>query len=148
MIGPLLNIKCPSVRGKLRCVSNQLVRRTIKYSCPMHRFVAGTHVGKMHVLQFKCLRVENNACTLVKWQIYENLKALFSLIVTKHWPGASTERFLVRRTPFFGNVENICDGFVLNNVTRTLNRTRMEIGRRDGASRIKRQCRKKKTDCI
>jgi hypothetical protein len=50
IIGPLLYIKCGPSVGNCVAFHNQLIRHMIKYSCPIHSFVASTHIRKLQMV--------------------------------------------------------------------------------------------------
>jgi hypothetical protein len=57
MLGPLLNRKSDlSVRGGV-LLYKQLIRPMMDYACPAWRSAVRTHVRRLQVLQFKCLRL-------------------------------------------------------------------------------------------
>jgi hypothetical protein len=74
MLGPLLNRKSDlSVRGGV-VLYKQLIRPMMDYVCPAWRSAARTHVRRLQMLQFKCLRL----ATVAPWyvrnrQIHEDL---------------------------------------------------------------------------
>ena len=74
MLGPLLNRKSDlSVRNGV-LIYKQLIRPMMDYACPAWRSTARTHVRRLQVLQFKCLRLVTGALWYVRnRQIHEDL---------------------------------------------------------------------------
>jgi hypothetical protein len=74
MLGPLLNRKSDlSVRNGV-LLYTQLIRPMMDYACPAWRSAARSHVRRLQVLQFKCLRLATGAPWYVNnRQIYEDL---------------------------------------------------------------------------
>ena len=69
-LGPILNRRSGiSIRnGVLLC--KQIIRPMMDYACPVWRYATRSHIKKLQVVQFKCLRIATNARdTLVKDKI-------------------------------------------------------------------------------
>jgi hypothetical protein len=73
MLGPLLNRKSDlSVRNGV-LLYKQLIRPMMDYACPAWRSAARSHVRRLQVLQFKCLRLVTGAPWYVRnRQIHED----------------------------------------------------------------------------
>jgi len=74
MLGPLLNRKSDlSVRNGV-LLYKQLIRPMMDYACPAWMSAARTHVRRLKVFQFKCLRLATSAPWYVSnRQIHEDL---------------------------------------------------------------------------
>jgi hypothetical protein len=74
VLGPLLNRRSGlSIRNGV-LLYKQLVRPTMDYACPVWRSAARSHVRKLQVLHFKCLRIATNALWYFSnRQIHEDL---------------------------------------------------------------------------
>jgi len=73
MLGPLLNRRSDlSIRNEV-LLYKQLILPMMDYACPARRFAARTHVWRLQVLRFKCLRFASGAAWLVGGrQIHED----------------------------------------------------------------------------
>ena len=78
MLGPLLNRKSDlSVRNGV-LLYKQLIRPMMDYACPAWRSSARTHVGRLQVVQSKCLRLATGApWNVSNRQIHEDLGVPF-----------------------------------------------------------------------
>ena len=73
MLGPLLNRSDLSIRNGV-LLYKQLVRPLMDYACPAWKSAARIHVGRLQVLQSKCLRLITGAPWYVSnRQIHEDL---------------------------------------------------------------------------
>ncbi len=74
MLCPLLNKKSDlSIRNGV-LLYKQLIRPMMDYACPAWRSAACTHIRRLQVLQFKCLRLVTRApWYLSNRQIHEDL---------------------------------------------------------------------------
>ena len=73
LLGPLLNRSDLSIRNGV-LLYKQLVRPLMDYACPAWRSAARSHVGRLQVLQSKCLRLVTGApWYLSNRQIHEDL---------------------------------------------------------------------------
>jgi hypothetical protein len=74
LLGPPLNRRSELSFRNGVLMYKQFIRPLMDYACPVWRSAARTHVGKLQVQQFKCLRLVTGApCYLSNWQIHEDL---------------------------------------------------------------------------
>ena len=74
MLGPLLNRKSDLSISNGVLLYKQLIRPMMDYACPAWRSAARSHVRRLQVLQFKCLRLATGAPWYVSSrQIHEDL---------------------------------------------------------------------------
>ena len=77
MLGPVLNRKSDLFIRNGVLLYKQLIRPMMDYACPAWRSAVRTHVGRLQVLQFKCLRLATGAPWYVSTrQTHEDLGVL------------------------------------------------------------------------
>jgi hypothetical protein len=78
VLGPLLNRRSDLCMRNGVLLYKQLIRPMLDYACPIWRSAARTHVRKLQVLQFKCLRIATGAPLYIgNRQIHEDLGVPF-----------------------------------------------------------------------
>jgi hypothetical protein len=78
VLGPLLNRRNGlSIRNRV-LLYRQLIRPIMDYACPVWRSAARCHIGKLQMLQYKCLRIATGApWYMSNRQIHEDLGVQF-----------------------------------------------------------------------
>jgi hypothetical protein len=87
----------------------KLTRPMIDYAYPIWRSAARSQVRKLQVLQSKCFALRiTNLGTLVTGKFTRICVFHSSPTTSEHWLRVSTQIYLMRGTPKFGNLEGTC----------------------------------------
>jgi hypothetical protein len=130
VLGPLLNRRRGLSVRKCVLLCKQLIRPMMDCACPIWRPAAGSHVRNLQVLKSLSVFVlpTTHLGTLVTGRFTRIWGFHSSPTTSEHCPRVSTVSYLIRRNPYYDNLEDACADRGLNEVPRVAEVSRRAAG--------------------